>query len=87
MPTNTGWYDWKSERKYEMKKNKRVVIGCSIVAAICFGIVSYGHFYRGRMELGWVFAILTAAQLVLALMNYILSKKKDKSESVSEDTE
>ena len=41
----------------------------------------------GRMELGWTFAILTAAQLVLALMNYILSKKKDKSESVSEDTE
>ena len=30
------------------KKNGNVVIGCSIVAAICFGIVSYGHFYRGR---------------------------------------
>ena len=60
-----------------MKKNKKVVIGCSIVAAICFGIVSYGHFYRGRMELGWVFAILTAAQLALALMNLNLSKKED----------
>lgn len=70
-----------------MKRNKRIAVGCSIVAAIGFGIVSYGHFYRGRMALGWVFAILTAAQLVLALMNYILSKKKDKSESVSEDTE
>ena len=56
-----------------MKRNKKVVIGCSIVAAICFGIVSYGHFYRGRVELGWIFAILTAAQLTLA--NYILSKK------------
>lgn len=70
-----------------MKRNKRIAVGCSIVAAIGFGIVSYGHFYRGRMALGWVFAILTAAQLVLELMNYILSKKKDKSESVSEDTE
>ncbi|MGN1412779.1 MAG: hypothetical protein ACI4WY_00890 [Anaerovoracaceae bacterium] len=53
----------------------KVVIGCSIVAAVCFGIVSYGHFYRGRMELGWVFAILTAAQLGLAVMNYRLQRK------------
>ena len=59
-----------------MKRNKRIVIGCSIVSAICFGIVSYGHFYRGRMELGWTFAILTAAQLALAVMNDIISKKK-----------
>ena len=58
-----------------MKKKKKIVIGCSIVAAICFGIVSCGHFYRGRMELGWIFAILTAAQLALAVMNIRLSKK------------
>ena len=69
------------------KKNGKVVIGCSSVAAICFGIVSYGHFYRGRTELGWTFAILTAAQLVLAVMNYIISKKIDDSEFVSGDTE
>ena len=75
-PMNTVLLDWKSERKFEMKKNKRIVIGCSIVAAICFGIVSYGHFYRGRMELGWTFAVLTAAQLALAVMNDIISKKK-----------
>ena len=59
-----------------MKRNKKVVISCSIVAAICFGIVSYGYFYRGRMELGWTFSILTAAQLALAMMNDIISKKK-----------
>ena len=58
-----------------MKKNKKVVIGCSIVAAICFGIVSYGHFYRGRIELGWTFAVLTAVQLALAVMNVHLLKK------------
>ena len=58
-----------------MKRNKRIVIGCSIVAAICFGIVSYGHFYRGWMELGWAFAILTAAQLAIAVMNVRLLRK------------
>ena len=68
-----------------MKRNKRIVIGCSIVAAIGFGIVSYGHFYRGRIELGWTFSILTAAQLALAMMNDILSKKIDALEPVSEE--
>ena len=53
------------------------MIGCSIVAAICFGIVSYGHFYRGRMELGWIFALLTVAQLALAVMNYMIARKND----------
>lgn len=70
-----------------MKRNKKVVISCSIVSAICFGTVSYGHFYRGRMALGWTFAILTAAQLALAVMNYSIAKKIDQSESVLEDTE
>ena len=59
------------------KRNSKVVIGCSIVAAICFGIVSYGHFYRGRMELGWIFALLTVAQLALAVMNYMIARKND----------
>ena len=58
-----------------MKKNKKVVIGCSIVAAVGFGIVSYGHFYRGRMELGWVIAVFTVTQLAMALTNYIILKK------------
>lgn len=58
-----------------MKRNRKIVVGCSIAAAVCFGIVSYGNFYRRRMALGWVFTILTSAQLVLALMNYILSKE------------
>ena len=57
-----------------MKKSKRIVIGCSIAAAIGFGIVSYGHFYRGRMALGWTFAIPAAVQLALAVTNVRLSK-------------
>lgn len=59
-----------------MKRNKKVVIGCSVAAAICFGIASYGHFYRGRMELGWIFAVLTLAQLGLAVMNIVILKKQ-----------
>ncbi len=47
-----------------------------MAAAICFGIVSYGHFYRGRMVLGWVFALLTLAQLALALTKYIILRKE-----------
>ena len=58
-----------------MRKNKKVVVGCNIVAAICFGIVSYGHFYRGRLELGCIFALLTIAQLALAFANYSIFKK------------
>ena len=58
-----------------MKRNRNIAVVCSIAPAICFGIVSYGHFYRGRMELGWVFALLTIAQLALALMNYVILKK------------
>ena len=58
-----------------MKRSTRIVIGCSLVAAIGFGTVSYGHFYRGRMELGWTFSILTAAQLALAVLNYRISKR------------
>ena len=58
-----------------MKKNRRFAVGCGVTAAVCFGIVSYGHFYRGRMELGWTFAILTVAQLLLALMNYMILTK------------
>ena len=57
------------------KKISTIVIGCSIVATVCFGIVSYVEFYRGQMEFGWVFAFLTIAQLMLAVMNYIISKK------------
>ena len=56
-------------------RNSKVAIGCGIVAAIWFGIVSYGHFYRGRMELGWTFAILAAAQLTIVVMNVRLLKK------------
>ena len=70
-----------------MKKRFLIPACVLTAAAICFGIVSDGHFYRGRIGFGWVFAILTIAQLVLALMNCIRSKKVDESESVSEDTE
>ncbi|MGN0734866.1 MAG: hypothetical protein ACI4LP_03510 [Anaerovoracaceae bacterium] len=58
-----------------IEKRGKIVLVCSIVAAIAFGIASYVLFLRGRMKLGWIFAILTVAQLVLAVMNCIISKK------------
>ena len=52
-----------------MKKSKKFVVGCNLVAALCFGIASCGHFSLRRTGLGWVFALLSAAQLILAVMN------------------
>lgn len=40
-----------------MREKRFFIMGCNIVAAICFGIVSYGHFYREQIALGWLFAI------------------------------
>ena len=67
-----------------MKRNRRVAIGCSTTAALCFIIVSCGHFCRGRMEHGWAFAILSFAQLALAVANGILLKR-EQSEGTTED--
>ena len=41
---------------------------------ICFGIVSYVHFYRGRTELGGIIAVLTVSQLTLAVLNCCIAK-------------
>ena len=38
-------------------------------------MIFFGRHCRGRIELGWTFAILAAAQVVLAVMNYLISKK------------
>ncbi len=63
------------------RRNGKKVIVCSVIGAICFGIVSYGHFYRGRIGLGVVlFLVLTFAQLVLAVMNCITSRRVEESE-------
>ena len=64
-----------------MRRNGKKVIACSVIGAICFGIVSYGNFYRGRIGLGVIFLVLTIAQLVLAAMNCIIAKKVEESET------
>lgn len=58
-----------------MREKRFFIMGCNIVAAICFGIVSYGHFYREQIALGWLFAILTIAQLYLAFRHAADIKK------------
>ena len=57
-----------------MKKSRKAVL-CHIAAAICFGMVSYGHLYCGRMSLGWIFAIIAISQAVLAVMRLMPSKR------------
>lgn len=58
-----------------MKKNRLIIVICSVIASICFGIVSYGHFYRQQLEMGYLFALLTIAQIVLGYINYKTGKK------------
>ena len=41
----------------------------------CDHVVCYGHFYRGRIELGFLFTVLSIAQLLLAFTNYKISRK------------
>ena len=77
------------------KRNKAVLIVLSLlvlagvaVFLICRNLFRNHQlrpFYRGRMGLGWTFAVLTAAQLALAVTNDILSKKIDALEPVSEE--
>lgn len=56
-----------------MKKSRKAIL-CHIAAAVCFGMVSYGHLYRGRMSLGWIFAIIAAMQVVLAVTGLMPSR-------------
>lgn len=65
----------------------KTVIGCGVVAGICFGIAGCGYFCSGRTVFGWIFAVLSAAQLILALTNYLISKKNKKTEFDGEGTE
>lgn len=56
-----------------MKKSRKAIL-CHIAAAACFGMVSYGHLYRGRMGLGWIFAIIAVMQAVLAVTGLMPSR-------------
>lgn len=50
-----------------MNKTKIVVI-CFMILAGGYAIVSYEHFYRGRIELGGLFAILSFLQIIIAVL-------------------
>ena len=68
-------------------KNNKLLIGCSITAAICFGIVSYGHFYRGRSSYGWIFALLSLVQAMIALSNLLRAGKTKRMQQEQETPE
>lgn len=58
-------------------KNRRILIYiCNAFAAVCYGIVSYGYFNRGRTGLGLLFAALTLSQIVMAYINYRIDKNR-----------
>lgn len=59
-----------------MNRNRRVAAVCNLVAGICFAVVSYGDFYRGRTARGGLFAVLSALQLAMALANALRPRRK-----------
>ena len=52
-----------------MKRTKFVIV-CFVIVAICFGIISYGHFHRGQIASGGLYAVLSVAEVVIAVLHY-----------------
>lgn len=59
-----------------MEKNYKVISACSIVSAICAVSICCRNFYSGRTALGVLWATLTLSHMVLAMLNYNISKKQ-----------
>ena len=47
-----------------------------LIAAICFGIMTYANFYRGKNLLGWLCLIATICDIISSILNYRNYKKK-----------
>ena len=58
----------------EKMKQTKFVIVCFVIVAICFGIISYGHFNRGQIASGSLFAVLSAAEAVIAVLQFIKNR-------------
>lgn len=58
-----------------MKQSKKIITVCSMVAAICFGICSFGSFFSERTAFGWIYALLAVAQLMLAVANLTIKNR------------
>lgn len=46
-----------------------------LIGAICFGIMTYANFYRGKNVLGWLCLIATICDIISCILNYIKYKK------------
>lgn len=46
-----------------------------LIGAICFGIMTYANFYRGKNVLGWLCLIATICDIISCVLNYIKYKK------------
>jgi len=59
-----------------MDRNTKFRMVCFGLAALCFAVVSYGHFCNGERRLGVAFLCVAAAQLVVVALTFAKSKKK-----------
>ena len=61
-----------------MENKKRSLISSilMLIGAICFGIMTYAHFYRGETTLGWLCLIATLLDIISSILNYKNYKKK-----------
>jgi hypothetical protein len=59
----------------ENKKNFLISSILMLIGAICFGIMTYAHFYMGHKSLGWLCLVATICDLISCILNYIKYKK------------
>ena len=60
-----------------MNKGKNFLISSILllIGAICFAIVTYGHFYRGENNQGVLCLMATVLDLISCILNYNNYKK------------
>lgn len=70
-------YDIMNIGDYIMNKKKNNLISAilMLIGAICFGIMTYAHFYRGNNILGCLCLIATICDIISGVLNYIHYKK------------
>lgn len=61
-----------------MNDRKKFLISAilMLIAAACFGIMTYANFYRGKNTLGWLCLIATVLDIISSVLNYRNFKKK-----------
>lgn len=58
------------------KKRNLVSSILMLIGAICFGIMTYAHFYRGNTAIGCLCLIATFCDIISCVLNYKNYKNK-----------